>query len=1280
MKYAKRILAGFLSLSLLFSSTGTVLAFETDVLASIIGTETVGTTESESERENEQQIEGKFEVTQLAAASTGTTYTEMLARAEAIVNYTWTPSQQIATWNGSLYKGRSYFAKGETVVGMPYTLFTSEIVGDSLLSLEQYRQMASSNYSTAKYCNSVSATRTGPVYGSCCATFVSEVFGGRFMNGSNPVYDSVNGIKNSSYGTTMNNVTVQNIRSGDALSLGNSHIIWVGDVTDTHITIYEQTPPVARKVVVSKSSVNANGYLLYEGNVYSVVTRSKELIINTDKPDVKGAYWGDSTDTTFRPIIHINNPDAVKKVKFAVWTGDQSDLKWYAANYNGEGDYFKDIPYSDFNGKSYWCHIYVYGYDGSEQGINLGQLVLDKPDIKGAYWGDSTDTTFRPVIHINNPASVKKVKFAVWTGDQSDLKWYSANYNGEGDYFKDIPYSDFNGKSYWCHIYVYGYDGSEQGINLGQLVLDKPNIQRDLKIRCWMSDTDMGDAEDSFIQGEWYYLCYRMFDGNTNELLDSFWDRSYTVTEYIYYPNGTVATSCSYNNDNNWIALKCTVPGRYTFKVVVEGDFNGTFEGDFVVEEAPLTINTSVRSVNLKIGETESQKINVMPDGYYDGSYSLSWSRSNSNVKCTWGTWTEEGCPLTITAENEGTTDVTVSIIDSSTREVLVSTVIRVTVTRNEYSIVYNANGGSGAPSTQIKEHGVNTKISNQLPTRPGYTFLGWSTSSADKTVAYNSGDIYSYNRAITLYAVWKQNVVEETDISDAEVILSASSYVYDGSKKNPNVTIKLGDKTLSPGTDYIVSYNNNINAGTATVVITGIGKYVGSISKIYTITPYALVNTRITLSQTEFLYNGTEHKPVVTVQMGNKILKVDSDYVLKYTNNVEAGTAKVTITGIGNFAGSIEKSFSIQEPEMVVTYLVTFNANGGKNLSESSRRIEENHAVGTLPTVVKDGYKFKGWYTASIGGEKITKDTVITSDISFYAQWENVIISIEDAIVSLSSETFRYDGTEQQPSVTVTLDGKTLVLDTDYTVGYKNNVNIGTATVKITGKGNYKGTLIETFVIEVKKGTVFTVGNYKYKVTSSSATAFYGLASKENVATVIIPKSVKYGGKTFKVTSVAKNALKGKTKVKRVSVGDNVTRIGSSAFAGCTKLSEVNIGKKVKSIDVSAFEGCKTLSKVKIGNAVTTIGSKAFKNCTALKKIVLPSKVTKIDKQAFYGCKNLKTITITSTKLKTVGKDAFKKINAKAIIEVPKSKFTSYKKLLKGKGQGRNVKIVKLK
>ena len=93
----------------------------------------------------------------------------------------------------------------------------------------------------------------------------------------------------------------------------------------------------------------------------------------------------------------------------------------------------------------------------------------------------------------------------------------------------------------------------------------------------------------------------------------------------------------------------------------------------------------------------------------------------------------------------------------------------------------------------------------------------------------------------------------------------------------------------------------------------------------------------------------------------------------------------------------------------------------------------------------------------------------------------------------------------------------------------------------------------------------------------------------------------------------------------------------------------------------------------------VTRIAEKAFKNNKKLKKVTIGKSITSIGKQAFYGCKKLKTVTIKSAKLKSVGKNAFKGIRKKAKIKVPKKQYKKYKKLLKGKGQKKSVKIKKM-
>lgn len=76
--------------------------------------------------------------------------------------------------------------------------------------------------------------------------------------------------------------------------------------------------------------------------------------------------------------------------------------------------------------------------------------------------------------------------------------------------------------------------------------------------------------------------------------------------------------------------------------------------------------------------------------------------------------------------------------------------------TVKKYTVSFDANGGSGAPDNQAKEHGTDLILSSKIPTRENYTFLGWGTSSSSTTVSYKAGDKYSTNAAIKLFAVWQ--------------------------------------------------------------------------------------------------------------------------------------------------------------------------------------------------------------------------------------------------------------------------------------------------------------------------------------------------------------------------------------------------------------------------------------------------------------------------------------------------------------------------------------------
>lgn len=98
------------------------------------------------------------------------------------------------------------------------------------------------------------------------------------------------------------------------------------------------------------------------------------------------------------------------------------------------------------------------------------------------------------------------------------------------------------------------------------------------------------------------------------------------------------------------------------------------------------------------------------------------------------------------------------------------------------YTVSYNANGGTGAPSSQTKTHDVTLTLSSTLPTRTGYTFNRWNTSSTGVGTDYSSGGSYTNNVTVTLYAIWIQNASVTTPTSLNAYVQSSSIYVsFDG-------------------------------------------------------------------------------------------------------------------------------------------------------------------------------------------------------------------------------------------------------------------------------------------------------------------------------------------------------------------------------------------------------------------------------------------------------------------------------------------------------------------
>ncbi len=161
---------------------------------------------------------------------------------------------------------------------------------------------------------------------------------------------------------------------------------------------------------------------------------------------------------------------------------------------------------------------------------------------------------------------------------------------------------------------------------------------------------------------------------------------------------------------------------------------------------------------------------------------------------------------------------------------------------------------------------------------------------------------------------------LSKISISKASVTLSTSTYAYDGKAKKPGVTVKLNGKTLKNGTDYTVSYSNNIKVGTAKVTITGKGNYTGSVSKTYSIKNNFKKATVSGISTKAF--TGKNITQSITVKYNGKTLKKGTDYTVSYSNNKKIGTATVKIAGKGSYTGTITKTFKINPAKQEIQKL----------------------------------------------------------------------------------------------------------------------------------------------------------------------------------------------------------------------------------------------------------------------------------------------------------------------------------------------------------------------
>lgn len=327
--------------------------------------------------------------------------------------------------------------------------------------------------------------------------------------------------------------------------------------------------------------------------------------------------------------------------------------------------------------------------------------------------------------------------------------------------------------------------------------------------------------------------------------------------------------------------------------------------------------------------------------------------------------------------------------------------------------------------------------------------------------------------------------------ISDAgfSMTFDPATPVYNGAPVKPvSYSAVYQAKELKEGVDYKVSYANNDKAGTASLILTGIGRFNGTAKKTYKIGSGDLNRGMLVELAAEYPYEKGGCKPKPTVISGNYILKEGTDYTLSYSNNKAVGAnASVTIKGKGSFKGKITKKFAVTRQDIANLQIVAADKtyrNKSNNYRTSVKVIDVNGKA----LVAGTDYDKEMYYTYADGskqGEQVLPTDLIPQGTNLrvevrvttpknyvgtaYGIYRIVQADISKAKVKVDLQ--EYTGRKIKPGkdqIHVTLNG-VILGNSDYEiVEYQNNVNQGTAKVTIRGVGSYGG--VKTVNFKIRK------------------------------------------------------------------------------------------------------------------------------------------------------------------------------------------------------------------
>ncbi len=396
--------------------------------------------------------------------------------------------------------------------------------------------------------------------------------------------------------------------------------------------------------------------------------------------------------------------------------------------------------------------------------------------------------------------------------------------------------------------------------------------------------------------------------------------------------------------------------------------------------------------------------------------------------------------------------------------------------TAQTYTVSYNANGGSNAPSSQTKVHGVTLTLSSTIPYRFNYEFLGWSTSSSATTATYTAGGSYTGNASVTLYAVWSYKPATYTVSYDANGGTGAPGR----QTKTYGVTLTL--TTIQPTRrNYLfLGWSKDRNATSASY--TAGGSYTDNADvtlyavwrydpETYTVRYDANGGTGAPASQTKTYGVPLTLSMVKPTRAGYEFLgwatsrnATTSEYAPgeRYTDE-----ESVTFYAVWRY---IPK-----------TYEVKYDANGGGNTPASQTKTEDFTLILTSTIPTRYGYTFKGWATSSSAtsatyqaGDSYTANESVT----LYAVWE----------VNTYTVSFDANGGTDAPNSQKKTHGQNLILTVAIPTR-PNHVFLGWATDSSATSVAYAPGATYTAEEDVTLYAVWQERNYDFSVSDLTVT-----------------------------------------------------------------------------------------------------------------------------------------------------------------------------------------------